>query len=263
MFACADKCAGCTSAQRIVADLIPRYASFCPTALETAAKAVIDMHNCNLASINRGEDADGVAFQTAKACIFGLADICSVSSTEAPISSILKGICSAVFRNALVFFISSLDGNSIFNIVDQEVLKLLDSDDNFTGLKQKFCDEDESSPIKLSKLRILSLLHIFICCPKNLLAACFELFRPSVQNGIHQGEYLLSQITSSLEKDVVRPPEIKGDLLTSGETSTRSKDDSNEENSAGKHVSVPAPTCPERCLLGMVILLVFALIFIY
>ncbi|KAK8988831.1 hypothetical protein V6N11_030205 [Hibiscus sabdariffa] len=187
------------SKRTAVADFVPRYASYCPTALEAATKAIINVHNSTLVVISREEDADNVAFQTAKACIFGLADICSTASIEAPRSLVARGICSTVFQNVLSFLIASFNGKDLFQIVHKDICKILDSDEMYSELKQNFSDEDESSLIKLSKFCALSLLWILFRYPKKLLSVCFELFRSSETDEADKGLYFLRQATGRLD----------------------------------------------------------------
>ncbi|XP_039069866.1 uncharacterized protein LOC120216564, partial [Hibiscus syriacus] len=189
---------GCISVQRLVADFVPRYASYCPAALEAATKAIINVHNSSLEVMSREEDADNVAFQTAKACIFGLADICSTASIEAPRSLVARAICSTVFQNVLSFLLASFKGKDLFQIVDKDICKILDSDEMYSALKQKFSDEDESSLIKLSKFRVLILLWILFRYPKKLLYVCFELFRSS-ETEADKGLYFMRQATGRLD----------------------------------------------------------------
>ncbi|GFY86006.1 nucleic acid binding protein [Actinidia rufa] len=251
--------AGCTSVQRIVADLIPRYASYCPTALEAAAKVTINMHNWSLAVISRGEDTDDIAFGTATACILGLADICHTASKEAPTSSVIQGICSAVFLNVLAFLISSLDGKDIFQIVDIETLKIQDSSELFSELKQKFSDEDESALFKLSKLCALCLLRIFFCCTASSLEACFEFFDSTAPEGAHKGRYFFGQVTNrlftdnmALDVDNIRnEPKLSTSIL---ETGAEGQDIVIEKQvSDGDGVLGDASSVPKNCLLGLVL----------
>lgn len=193
---------GCASVRRILSEFIPRYAAYCPTALEAAAQVIINMHNCNLHLISRGEDTDGVPFETAKNCISGLVDICCAASLEAPSSSVIRGICSAVFLNVITFFASSIEGNDIFEIVDKKSLKMQDSAETFSQFKQCVLEEDTSPFLKLLKLRALCLLRIYFLCPKDLLAVCFELFGNHAADGFcKEAKYVLRQLSGTLNLD--------------------------------------------------------------
>lgn len=192
---------GCISVQRLVSEFVPKYAKYCPTALEAAAKVCIDIHNSSMIVINRGDDdAENFSFGTAIRCIFGLATICQAASLETPASSIVQGICSAVFLNVLNFLISSLEGQEIFQVVNKDVVKIYDCPNTFSELKHKFSDGDEAQPVKLTKCRALCILWIFFKCPRNTLEACFELSRSdSTDADPNGGLYFLNQVTTRLD----------------------------------------------------------------
>ncbi|RDY10195.1 hypothetical protein CR513_05326, partial [Mucuna pruriens] len=245
----------CISVQRIVADLIPRYACHCPTALEAAAKVVINMHNLSLALISRGEDSSGIAYETARACIYGLADICCIASSVAPTSAVIRGICSAVFQNVLTFFIALFEGKDVLQMVDKNFLNMQDTPEIFSDLKQKVLDEDGSSLTKLSKLRGLCLLWIFFSCPKDLLAACLELLGSATKEGTNdEGQRFLSLVTSMFDDDeavhlldrVIGGPKSCRDSTGSG---IRDNEPGDEIMTEDNHVSCGDSSVGKRCLL--------------
>ncbi|KAI3465268.1 hypothetical protein Pfo_021931 [Paulownia fortunei] len=248
---------GGASVQRLIAEYIPRYASYCPTALEAAAKVVINMHNWCFTVISRGEDIDGIAFETAKACIFGLVDICQAAASEAQTSAVIQGICSAVFLNVFNFFVSSFEGKDIFNIIDQRVLKIYEVAESFSDLKREFLEEDNSVLLKLSKFHALSFLRIFFSCPKSSLVACFELFESTGMEGIQKGNYFLRQLTIEL-KDVGAHYLDEGCDDESSIRSSRTKCDEKHPNddccaSKGNSFSNSTSAVLKNCLLGLVL----------
>nr|XP_027092271.1 uncharacterized protein LOC113712868 isoform X2 [Coffea arabica] len=162
-------------------------------------------HHCfpSLALISNGEDFDGVAFETAEACIFGLVDICGAAAKEAPTSSVIQGICSAVFLSVFTFFISSFEGKDIFQIIDKESLMIQDAKEFTSEFKEKFLDEGDSKLLKLLKFRAVSFLRLFFSCPKHSLSACFELFDSTATDATNMGgHYFLRQLTNRLDDAV-------------------------------------------------------------
>lgn len=258
-FALISSSRGCMSVQRIVADLIPRHARHCPTALEAAAKVVINMHNLSLELISRGEDSSGIAFETARSCICGLADICSIASSLAPKSAVIRGIRLAVFQNVLTFFVSLFEGKDVLQIVDRNFLNMQDTPEVFSELKQKVLDEDESSLTKLSKFRALCLLWIFFSCPKDLLAACLELLGSATKEGTNvDGQRFLSLMTSTFDDDkaihlldgAIYGPKSCTDSTGSG---IRDNEGSDEIMSEDDRISGGDSSVGKRCLLILVL----------
>jgi len=254
------------SVQRIVADLIPRYACHCPTALEAAAKVVINMHNFSLALISRGEDSNGIAFETARACICGLADVCCVASSVAPTSAVIRGICSAVFQNVLTFFMALIEGKDVLHMIDKNFLNVQDNPEVFSELKQKVLEEDGSPLSKLSKFRVLCLLRIFFSCPKDLLAACLDLLGSATKEGTNnEGQHFLSQVTGMFDDD--KTVHLLDNAISRPKSCTDSTGSGIRDDEAGEeivigdnNVSGVDSSIGKSCLLIRVILYNFNLV---
>ncbi|CAL0332752.1 unnamed protein product [Lupinus luteus] len=250
---------GCISVQRIVADLIPQYACYCPTALETAANAIINMLNRNLALINRGEDSNVIAFATARACIFGLADICCSASSVVPTSTVIKGIRSAVFQNVLAFFMALFEGKDVIQLLDKNFLKIQDSLEVFSELNQKVLDEDDCSLTKLTKSCALCLLRIFFSCPKDLVAACMEFLVSSAKEEASTGKHFLSLVTSTLDNGYVAilllDSANDGPKSSTGSTGLDVRGDEGGEEimTDDNHVSESNSSACNSCLLMLVL----------
>ncbi|XP_078176060.1 nucleic acid binding protein isoform X2 [Carex rostrata] len=207
---------GCTSVQRVVAELIPQYASFCPTALEAAVKVSINMYNWSFSIISRGEDVGLSAYHTARACIIGLAKICYTASHKAPTSSVIAGICSAVFANVLTFFVSTFEGKDIYHIGKGYIAKLKEPMELLFDIKERedgSGDERETDySYKLFELRVLCLLCIFISSPRNVMEACFEIGVSGEIGGMgNAGVYFVNQICHDLTDNISSKEESEMD----------------------------------------------------
>jgi activating signal cointegrator complex subunit 2 len=102
------------------------------------------------------------------------------------------------------------------------------------------------------------MLWILFSCPKDLFAACFELFKSTVPERVQERNFFLSQVTSIIADDAV-PLANASDGTTSREgsvgPSAKSYDVSGELPLDGNHVSEDASS-PKNCLLRLVILLI-------
>ncbi|KAJ1285537.1 hypothetical protein BS78_03G287000 [Paspalum vaginatum] len=187
---------GCESVQRFLSLPIPRFATHCPTALEAATKVIINMYRCNMVTVTRGEDLKGVAYQTARACIVGLTDICSAASSEAPKSSVITGICSAVYRTILTFFISTFEGKDIYCMDYRKRSMLQDPVKALETLKLESENSKEQTIDSLFELGALCLLCTFLLFPENILEACFMLLASAESDDVKgEGLYFLNQVT--------------------------------------------------------------------
>ncbi|KAL6511544.1 hypothetical protein OROGR_021141 [Orobanche gracilis] len=241
------------SAKRLAAEYIPRYASYCPTALEAAAEIVLNIHGWCFAVISRGEDIHGLAFETAKACILGLVDICKAAASESPTSAVIQGIRSAVFLSVFTFLVSSFEGNDVFNIVDKRVLKIYEVAESFSGFSREFLEEDNAVFLKLSKFRALSFLRILFSCPKYSLVAGFELFESTGMEGIQKGNYFLRQLTTELDDIGVHLDERCNDESSVRSSRTKCDDKHPNDDRPPPKLGSSSNCTLKKCLLWLVL----------
>jgi activating signal cointegrator complex subunit 2 len=192
---------GSASSQRFLSLLIPRFSSYCPTALEASAKVSINMYKLNIVMVTRGEDVKSFAYQTSRDCTIGLTDICSAASSEAPKSSVLTGICSAVYRTVLAFFISTFDRKDIYHVGSRKLPMLQDPVKLLETLKES---KNTNLPAidYLFELRALCLLCTFLLFPENVLEASFTLLASGETDDVKGGLYFLNQLINRLNIDV-------------------------------------------------------------
>ncbi|KFK44659.1 hypothetical protein AALP_AA1G287100 [Arabis alpina] len=245
---------GCASVKRLVADLVPRYALYCPlTAIGDAVQAVIDMYNFSLEAIKSGKDTDSVSYQTAKACVYGLVDLCSAASSKTASLVGARDICSAVFRNVLTFFVLSFEGKDVFEIVDKsDFLKVEDPDDEvFSQLMQKLSDGNLSPLMKLPQFCVLALLKLFFYFPKNSISTCFGFFNLSSTEDVATGRYLVTNITNKINdiEAASNEPERAEDSGQTGSVKIKATGNNAEGLSEIKEAS----HILKSCLLGMVL----------
>lgn len=157
------------------------------------------MYKCNMATVKRGEDLKGVPYKTAKACIIGLTHICSAASSEELKSSVMKGICSVVYRTVLSFFISSLEGKDIYRMIYTKHAMLQDPVALLETLKLELDNDKQPTIDNLSELGAICLLCTFLLFPENILEACFTLLASAECDDVKgEGLYLLNQLTCHL-----------------------------------------------------------------
>nr|TKW16963.1 hypothetical protein SEVIR_5G333700v2 [Setaria viridis]TKW16965.1 hypothetical protein SEVIR_5G333700v2 [Setaria viridis] len=193
---------GCESVQCFLSLPIPRFASHCPTALEAATKVTINMYKCNMATVTGGKGLSGIAYKTVRACIVGLTDICSAASSEAPKSPVVKGICSAVYRTVLSFFISTFEGKDIYRMDSKKCLMLQDPVKLLETLKLELDNAKQPVFDSLFELGALCLLCIFLLFPENILEACFTLLASAESDDVKgEGLYFLNQLTCHLNSN--------------------------------------------------------------
>ena len=151
-----------------------------------------------MATVTRGKDSSTNAYKTGRACIVGLTDICSAASSEAPKSPVIKGICSAVYRTVLSFFISTFEGKDIHRMDSikmlQDPMKLLVTLKLELGNANQTCDS-------LFELGAFCFLCIFLLFPENVLEACFTLLAAESDDVKGEGLYLLNQLTCHLNSN--------------------------------------------------------------
>lgn len=192
--------AGCVSVRRIAAELIPRYAIFCPTALEAAARTTLQLSDWSCGILRKGgKEGEGLAGETAEACFYGLVTIATAAATSAFELSSLSATCTEVCRNIYLYLLRQLDGRDLFHQYNFNGKE--EEADAKQGENSKGDDVDtivdSLDPERLGALIASSILQIFTCDPQGVLSVCFELLRSTDVYLRRDGQHFLAQILKS------------------------------------------------------------------
>ncbi|KAL3683783.1 hypothetical protein R1sor_001805 [Riccia sorocarpa] len=176
---------GCVSVRRLAAEFIPRYAWTCPSALEAASRATLELCDWSSDMLRREKDEGGIIGDIAEACFGGLVKLSNAAVTTSEQSSMVT-VCQ---RIALYLF-------RRFNREEMEVES----------------SKTESKPTGSDRLRRLvtaSLYKVFSVDPEGVLTTCFDVLRSSVSEHRGKGLHFLTQIMKPIDDD---PMEISGNL---------------------------------------------------
>lgn len=187
--------------RRIAAELVPKYAIFCPTALEAAARTTLQLSDwsCNII-LKGGKEGEGLAGETARACFGGLVNIVSAAVTAAFELSSLGAMCLDVCRNIYLYLLRQLDGRDLVNFDDSDVTNDESMDkqgEHSNGEDSIDAIVDSIKPEKLGALIISSIVEVFSCDPQGVLNVCLELLRASDADHRKAGQHFLVQIVKS------------------------------------------------------------------
>lgn len=186
--------------RRIAAELVPRYAVFCPTALDSAAKVTLQLSDwsCNIL-LKGGKEGEGLAEETAEACFDGLVNIVTAAVNSAFELSNLSAMCTEVCRNIYLYLLRQLDGRDLLSVCDSSA-----KDDGNSEKQREYSNGedinaivDSINPEKLGALIISSIVQVFTCDPQGLLTVCLELLRATDADHRKAGQHFLAQIVKS------------------------------------------------------------------
>lgn len=186
--------------RRIAAELVPRYAIFCPTALEAAARMTLQLSDwsCNIL-LKGGKEGEGLAGETAEACFDGLVNIVTAAVNSAFELSSLGAMCTEVCRNIYLYLLRQLDGRDLLNLYDSSAKDEENSDKQREHPNGEDIDAivDSINPEKLGALIISSIVQVFTCDPQGVLTVCLELLRATDADHRKAGQHFLAQIVKS------------------------------------------------------------------
>lgn len=168
--------AGCVSARRIAAELIPRYAMFCPSALEAAAKTTIQLLEWSCGVLRKGGSIqDPLVGKTAEACLDGLVHLAAASVSAASSLLSVGGICTEVCRTIYTYLLRQLNGHELFQPSECRIGKAEVQEEASNIEKESETFAECTKPDKLVRLISSSLLRIIKGDAEGILSVCFEL----------------------------------------------------------------------------------------
>ncbi|MCO5563874.1 hypothetical protein L7F22_017525 [Adiantum nelumboides] len=178
---------GCSSVQCIAAELIPRYAVYCPSSIDLASNVLIQILEWSEDFVFQDEDFDGVAFRTAKACLSGMVELSAAAVTAAIEVPEISDMSMAVCQNIAFYMLCRLEGRDpprfLLNEYEDKIAACMESG---TTVQEKLLD-----------LVSINLVRLFHTHPKSIFAACFDLLGANSESQRKRGQQFLAQIMNT------------------------------------------------------------------